>query len=409
MCALQPNTIKSGITFSRRIEVQEGLRKILIQDVVCPRIFHREWFSSSILIIPQECFFECKSFTSIAFEVGSKLQQIGESAFAWSGLTTIHIPASVEVFCKRCFCNSESLISITFEPNSRLRRIEDAAFAWNGLTEFLVPASVEVLCNCCFLSCTSLKSITFELGSKLQRIEGAAFRGTSLTELSIPNSIQFLSGLAIVGLHLDPISFWSGPCEFQVYEMFIEDITGRSIICYIGQSDKVLIESRIEILIKFSFAYCNSLSTVIFESNSKLQRIEEAAFAWSELKSIIIPASVEMLGKNCFFDCGSLTSVTFEPNSKVQQIEEYTFARTGLTGIIIPASVEILCQLCFANCESLTSVKLESNSKLREVAPKAFAWSPLLSTIDYPPSLHDKFQAVVLGGIQTYSSDDEEE
>jgi hypothetical protein len=88
---------------------------------------------------------------------------------------------------------------------------------------------------------------------------------------------------------------------------------------------------------------CKSLELVLFESGSKLQRIEECAFQESNLTAITLPASVEVLCKLCFYLCKSLRSVLFESDSKLHQIEELVFERTGLGAIIIPASVEVFC------------------------------------------------------------------
>jgi hypothetical protein len=231
------------------------------------------------------------------------LQRIAEFAFQHSGLTTIHIPSSVEVLCKLCFSGCNSLTSITFESDSKLQRIEQCAFQHSDLTTIQIPSSVEVLCKSCFFGCRSLQSVTFESKSKLHRIEDSAFRGSGLTELLLPNSIHFLSGSAFAHLFLNPMSFLSGPCEFRVHEMFIEDIAGRFIIRYFGGSSAVMIESRIKILCEFCFSYCDFLTSIAFESDSKLHRIEDFAFRSSGLRTIQSPLSVEVLCKLCFSDC----------------------------------------------------------------------------------------------------------
>jgi hypothetical protein len=209
----------------------------------------------------------------------------------------------------------------------------------------------------------------------LQRIEEFAFAESGLTELLLPNSIHFLSGSAFASLPLNTVSFWSGRCEFQVHESFIEDITGRSVVRYFGRSSSVVIESRITILCESCFSACMSLTSVTFESNSKLQRIEESAFTRSGLRTIQVPASVEVLCKDYFSKCKSLTSVTFESNSILQRIEESAFAESGLTTIQVPAFVVVLCKLCFSSYQSLTSVIFEFNSKLQRTEHSAFAGS----------------------------------
>jgi hypothetical protein len=56
---------------------------------------------------------------SITFESGSRLSQLANGAFSFSGLTSIHLPASVTVIGERCFSGCPSLASITFDPASK--------------------------------------------------------------------------------------------------------------------------------------------------------------------------------------------------------------------------------------------------------------------------------------------------
>jgi hypothetical protein len=234
--------------------------------------------TASVEVLCKCCFSKCTSLTSVTFESNSKLQRIEERAFEQSGLKTIQIPASAEVLCKCCFLQCTSLTSVTFESNSKLHGIEESAFQASGLRTIQIPASVEVLCKSCFSKCTSLTSITFESNSKLQRIEEYAFYESGLTELLLPNSIHFLSGSAFVDLPLHSISFWPGRCGFQVHEMFIENIAGRSLIHYFGRSTAVVIQSRIEIINECCFYNCRSLTSVTFESNSTVPELRNQHF-----------------------------------------------------------------------------------------------------------------------------------
>jgi hypothetical protein len=66
----------------------------------------------------------CKSLSWRAFEIGSQLSQLAKKAFCESGLTLIHLPASVTVIDKSCFFDCRSLVSITFDPASTFRGSE---------------------------------------------------------------------------------------------------------------------------------------------------------------------------------------------------------------------------------------------------------------------------------------------
>jgi hypothetical protein len=104
---------------------------------------------------------------------------------------------------------------------------------------------------------------------------------------------------------------------------------GRRNITVVGGSaffgnaslQSVCIPSSVEVIGSYGFSHCGMLSIVIFETESKLVRIDEGAFCCSRsLHSICIPASVEIIGSGCFSCCSSLANLTFEPMSKLNRI-----------------------------------------------------------------------------------------
>jgi hypothetical protein len=85
-----------------------------------------------------------------------------------SGVTSIHLPASVTVIGERCFSYCRSLVAITFESGSQLSQLEGRAFDMSGLTSIHLPASVTVVGEFCFSGCHSLTSITFDSASNFR-------------------------------------------------------------------------------------------------------------------------------------------------------------------------------------------------------------------------------------------------
>jgi hypothetical protein len=96
----------------------------------------------------------------------------------------------------------------------------------------IVLSSAEVLCKFCLSECKSHATVTFEPNSKFQRIEAFAFAWSHVTDLLLPSSLRFLSDAIIVCLFLNTNSFWPDSSNFKIYEFFIEDITGRSLVGY---------------------------------------------------------------------------------------------------------------------------------------------------------------------------------
>jgi hypothetical protein len=163
-----------------------------------------------------------------------------------------------------------------------------------------------------------------------------------------------------------------------------------------------------------------SFTSITFEANSRLSRLEKTAFFQSGLRSLHVPASVEVICESCFCECSSLTSVTFDSLSKLQRIEGSALAWTKLTDLRIPGcvnwisgspligvplqnfsisgisttyfisgsflihyfgrdgdviignSVEVICARCFAACRSFSWVRFENNSRLSRVEESAF-------------------------------------
>jgi hypothetical protein len=103
-----------------------------------------------------------------------------------------------------------------------------------------------------------------------------------------------------------------------------------------------LIPKNVEILGSKCFYCCKSLSSITFESNSRLTRIESEAFYGSSLQSILIPKNVEILGSKCFSLCQSLSSITFESNSRLTRIESEAFSSSSLQSIAMPSAIRFI-------------------------------------------------------------------
>jgi hypothetical protein len=276
-----------------------------------------------VKVLGRDCFAECIFLQKVTFESGSSLRKIGCGAVV--GSTSLHcvdIPASVELLCENCFRQCEGLARVTFESGSKLRVIDDGAFqGCRSLGPIGIPAAVERIGDHGFgiwpepvnTGCSALTSVTFESGSHMREIGNGAFAGcSSLTVICIPQAVEVL-GKRCFSAKLDG-----------------DEITG-----------------------------CQQLTTVTFESGSRLRIIGQRAFACCmSLEAICIPASVETLGSMCFggkigFDdilaCEALTTVTFEPGSRLREIGAKAFAGcSSLRSIQIPSSIEVFGKIGFA-------------------------------------------------------------
>jgi hypothetical protein len=127
----------------------------------------------------------------ITFETGSQLSELAKNAFCSSGLTSIHLPASVTVIGESCFSGCRSLTSITFETGSQLSELAGWAFYESGLTSIHLPASVTVIGEYCFSECISLASITFDPASAFGGHAEDLMAGLPLGQSDLPGDPLF--------------------------------------------------------------------------------------------------------------------------------------------------------------------------------------------------------------------------
>jgi hypothetical protein len=124
--------------------------------------------------------------------------------------------------------------------------------------------------------------------------------------------------------------------------------------------------STVQILGSDCFLSCKSLSSISFESNSRLTRIESEAFSYSSLESILIPFDIEILGSSCFSCCHSLSSLSFESNSRLTRIESHAFSSSSLESIVILRNVQFIDGSAFSSVR-LSSILIESGNEILSI------------------------------------------
>lgn len=177
-----------------------------------------------------------------------------------------------------------------------------------------------------------------------------------------------------------------------------------------------------------AFCGCTSLKTVKFAKGSKLKKLGNEVFTYSEsglgpvthgtmkLSSIKLPSSVQEIGERCFAGCSKMTDCGLANMKSLKTIGFEAFARTGLKKIYIPNSVRTLGESAFSECKSakqvyigkkvselpeyvfaytgITSVKIPSNVKT--ISWRAFAYSKLKS-INIPKTVTTLDQSIFEG------------
>ena len=109
--------------------------------------------------------------------------------------------------------------------------------------------------------------------------------------------------------------------------------------------------------------------------------LEDRAFYWNNVETLIIPNTVRTIGNSCFCSCRNLTEVKM--SNTLTSIGNYAFSYcTGLTSITIPSSVTSIENNAFIGCSNLTKITIEAGSSLEVNETTASNWGVDLSIIE---------------------------
>ena len=385
-----------------------------------------------------------KNLVEVTFAEGSTLPILAPSTFSGnSSMTTIKIPASVEIIGESCFYNCSKLTSITYEEGSKLASIENTAFRNTGFTEFVIPDSVTYLGRQIFDGCTALKKVTVGLGVgspiyvDTNGNKSSAFYGCkSIEEYIVPNNHPTLSVVDGVLYDLNKTIVYAYPTakdptdfvlpttvrEIEAYAFAYSTLTTITLhegmtklhygAFYMGNIQSVHIPSTMVEIGTAAFYFNSSngkapLKSITFAENSRLTTLGSSVFYYSnlteislpdsittmgtgvfyynqKLKSVVLPAALTVLPSSTFNNCKALESVVIQNN--VERIEGSVFggSLTKLKSIHIPASVTRIGHQVFYQCKGLEEVTFGEGSRLNFMDYQCFYGCEALKEIVFP-------------------------
>ena len=300
-----------------------------------------------------------------------EVTEIGCGAFTNKGMTSITIPATVTkiLWDQDYLFYNRDLTSVYYDGNIEGWLALEDAFCLFGSSHILfslyiggelvedlvIPEGVASISAGAFANCSSITSVS--IPASATSIGSRSFSGcVSLTSITVANGnpvyhsegnclIETASKTLIAGCIASEI-----PSDGSVTTLG-EDAFGR-----LFGLTTITIPASVESIGMEAFWACKDLETVVFGEGSRLEVIDNSAFANCEsLTEIVLPESVTNLLGHVFQNCPALTSITIPAN--VTRIFSSMFYRcTSLVSITIPAGVTQIQYSAFEGCTALTAV-----------------------------------------------------
>lgn len=289
--------------------------------------------------------------------------------FGLSGISSLHIPESVNEIGLRAFGNCSGITEITVAQNNVKFDSRDNC---NAIVESQsnklvvgcqvsnIPTTVTSIGTYAFEGCVGIESI--DINSSITAIGEKAFDGCS--------------GLKTVNWNVAGYADCQGPLTAPFYGL--DGITAFNFgdnveripayLCYgLSGLTSIDIPDNVTEIAEAAFSNCQGLASVTVSDNVK--KIGNLSFSrCSNLTDVVLGESVEEIGWSSFSDCSSLASVTI-PDS-VTKIYAYAFAECkNLTEINFGNSLRTIEEYSFKNCSGLPSVTIpESVSEIGKYA-----------------------------------------
>lgn len=249
----------------------------------------------SIKTIGISAFYNCSNLSSIDL---TGVESIGISAFAHTGITSIHIPASVATVGSHAFENGEMIIgssggyqfdegdSLTVTFGEGFDGLTTGSFYGAPISSITIPESVTIIPMSCFYYATMLTSVTLHDG--ITEIQNNAFFDADIKEIKLPANLRRIGDFAFDSCALTELTLPEGLVSIGQNAFRSNQITGTLVI-----------PASVTTIGKKAFLGAN-ISDLEFGEGTELSIGSEAFASMRDLRDVTLPASLISLDIGAF-------------------------------------------------------------------------------------------------------------
>ena len=331
----------------------------------------------------------CSSLKSVDLSAITKVTSLGSKMFKnCTSLTEVQLPGKVVSIGTNAFYGCAALQQISLPET--VDTINAYAFYDSGLTSINIPAKVQVLGTSktsastsskayTFAECKNLKTVTFSSGSKCVKLGGYVFQNCeSLEKINLKQFTQigyyaFEGCTSLKEIDTSGVTTFSNfatscfkNCTSLAKVTFSAKLAGIGTYAFEGCSS--LREINLPAVTNLGvgcFKDCTSLKKITL--NSKLTSLGAKVFQnCTSLTEITLPASLTSLGASVTKTTSYKTAIGYDNETSSSGTTHYGYTFAGcinLKKVTFGGSFVFIGYKVFAGCENLTDVKLPDTLK----------------------------------------------
>ena len=359
------------ITMDQRF-IDAVLNEISFDDTVVSEFSYTEKQDGTIKI---DSYYGIKNSNFvIPSEIDGKIvTEIGTAAFAYAfledGVTQkVTIPATVIEIGDYAFLNNSGLKQVAFENGSQLWRVGNSAFSGcNGLTSAVLPSGVEEIGSMAFANCSSLAG-TFVLPTAMTDYGVCAFVGCdNLTAFNLSAANQHYTVMDGVLYDVDNTTLHGYPVGKRGSNFVVPDtVTTISQYAFYGNESIVSVDlANVATIREGAFAECANLDTVLSESANVIEGFAFEGTKWYENNK-----NFASIGNVVYSYMGEDANIDF---SGYFSISPYAaFGNSNIETITFNNAARNIGAFAFASCENLDTVYLNNLNNIVYVGTSSF-------------------------------------
>lgn len=409
-----------------------GLQNIKLPDTVktlaynsfttCERLESVEF--GNVETIGDSAFFRCYALKRVnsaedgVFNLPSTLQSIGEGAFAQcSQMKTVNFGEHSELKTVGMYAFAANLyhdMAHYEEPNTGLQyNYESVEMALSSVT---FPASIAKIGKFVFYHDFNLKTLGIEGESTAYYADGqgiydktqkrliAYALGSETTSYTLWEDCVAMDEYIFAGNMKDNVSLGAPTLQTLTVSQNLGAMPYAGSVYAVNLKTVVVPEgSKLESIDEAAFAYATALDTFDLGKATGLVSIGVESFEATKLREITLPASLTSIGNFAFVKTTELVSVNFAAGSTLKSIGYGAFQgsdsakdpnnlQEGIVGsklssFTLPASVEEIGEQAFAFTTSLTTFTFGEGSTLSAIPKNMFRHSGVRSLTNIPETM----------------------